>query len=99
MSRDILFVMPSTSRRYSKEEFAQRGDAIFERTIRPHLRAQDEGKFVAIDIESGDFELNEDELEAGNRLRARLPQSQIWIVRVGSRSVHHFGGHVGQRSA
>lgn len=39
--------------RYSKEEFAQRGQAIYERDIGPRLGPGDAGKFVAIDIETG----------------------------------------------
>jgi hypothetical protein len=84
--------MSSVKRRYSKEEFAQRGDAIYENDVRPRLTTADDGKFVAIDIESGVYEVDEDELGAGNRLRARAPDAQIWIVRVGSRFVHRFGG-------
>lgn len=84
--------MASTKRRYSKEEFAQRGDAIYENDVRPRLKTDDDGKFVAIDIESGMYETHEDELEAGDRLRVRVPEAQIWIVRVGSRYVHRFGG-------
>ncbi len=84
--------MASTERRYSKEEFARRGDAIYDTDIRPHLKTEDEGKFVAIDIATGAYEIDEDELEAGKRLRARVPEAQIWIVRIGSRSVHRFGG-------
>ena len=84
--------MDSTKRRYSKDEFAQRGDAIYETDVRPRLKNDDDGKFVAIDIESGRYEIDEDELEAGKRLRARVPEAQIWIVRIGSRSVHRFGG-------
>ena len=91
--------MASTQRRYSKEEFAHRGDAIFEKNVRPHLKPGDEGKFVAIDIESGTYEIDADELKAGNRLRARMPDAQIWIVRVGSRYVHRFGGRHRQASA
>ena len=83
--------MGSTTRRYSKEEFARRGDALYENDIRAHLKTEDDGKFAAIDIESGMFELDVDEMEAGDRLRARMPDAQIWIVRVGSRSVHRFG--------
>ena len=37
--------------RYSKEEFARRGDEIYERKVRPHLTQSDEGKFIVIDIE------------------------------------------------
>ena len=84
--------MASTKRRYSKEEFAQRGDAIYENEIRPRLKTEDDGKFAAIDIESGTYEIDVDELAACDRLRARVPEAQIWMVRVGSRSVHRFGG-------
>jgi len=49
--------MSSTQRRYSKEEFARRGDAVFESGVRPHLKPEDNGKFVAIDIESGAYEI------------------------------------------
>ena len=84
--------MASTKRRYSKEEFARRGDSLYEATVRPRLKPQDEGKFVALDIETGEYEMNADELRASDRLRARLPDAQIWMVRVGSRAVHRFGG-------
>jgi len=82
----------SVRRRYDKDDFAQRGDAIYENEIRDKLKPEDQGKFVAIDIESGEFEFDADELVACDRLRARLPDAQIWLVRVGSRYVHRFGG-------
>jgi hypothetical protein len=84
--------MASIKRRYGKEEFAQRGDAAYERGVRPHLKPEDEARFVAIDIESSEFEIDDDELTACDRLRARRPEAQIWMVRVGSRYVHRFGG-------
>jgi hypothetical protein len=86
--------MANTKRRYSKEEFARCGDAIYEKEVRPQLKASDEGKFAAIDIDSGEFAIDADELRAGNKLRKRLPEAQIWIVRVGSRSVHRIGGRL-----
>ena len=79
------------------EEFAERGDAIYENDVRPHLSAGDDGKFAAIDIESGAYEIDTDELEACDRLRARVPHAQIWMVRIGSRYVHRFGAQ--QRNA
>jgi hypothetical protein len=77
--------------RYSKEEFARRGDEIYERAVRPHLGAGDLGKFVAIDIEMGNFEVDADELAASDRLLARNPDAQVWITRVGSRYAYRFG--------
>jgi len=84
--------MPPVTPRFSKQEFAERGDKIYEEKIRPQLRPEDKGKLVAIDIETGEYEMADDEMTAGDKLRARLPQSQIWMVRVGYRYVHRFGG-------
>jgi hypothetical protein len=84
--------MSSTQRRYSKEEFAERGDAIYGSDVRPNLKPEDDGKFVAIDIETGAYEVEADELTACDRLRARVPQAQIWLVRAGSPYLHRFGG-------
>ena len=78
--------------RYPKEEFARRGDAIYEKDVRPHLKPKDNDKLVAIDIETGDYEIDEDELTAGDRLLARHPMAQIWMVRIGSPYVRRFGG-------
>jgi hypothetical protein len=84
-------LMASTKRRYGKEEFARRGDAIYESDVVPHLKTEDKGKFAAIDIESGTYEIDVDELAACDKLSARVPEAQIWLVRIGSRYVHRFG--------
>jgi hypothetical protein len=68
--------MPSAKRRYSKDEFARRGDALVESKVRPHLTTADEHKFVAIDIETGEYELDKDEMKAVNRLRKRIADPQ-----------------------
>ena len=85
--------MGSVQPRYSKEEFARRGDAIiYEKEILPKLMAKDVGKFLAMDIETGEYEISADEMKAGNKLRARLPEAQIWMVRIGYAATHSFGG-------
>jgi hypothetical protein len=83
--------------RYSKDEFARRGDAIYERDIRPHVTAEDTGKFVAIDLNTGAYEIDADELVASDRLCARHPDAQVWLTRVGSRYARRFGAYA-QRS-
>jgi hypothetical protein len=78
--------------RYSKEEFAQRGDAIYETQVRPQVEAGNHGKIVAIDIETGAFEVDASEIAACDHLEARYPDAQIWIIRIGSRHVRRFSG-------
>ena len=85
--------MTTTKRRYPKEEFARRGDEIYEAKVRPGLKPKDKGRFCATDIETGEYEVDDDEMQAGDKLQARIPQAQIWMVRIGSRYVHRFGGH------
>ncbi len=83
--------MTSTQRRYVREEFARRGDAIYDTDVRPKLKPEDEGKFVAIDIETSAYEIDGDELIASDRLRSRYPEAQVWLRRVGSRYARRFG--------
>lgn len=83
--------MTALRRKYEKKEFARMGDALFEESIRSRLDAVDDDHFVAIDIESGEFEVDADERAASDRLHARLPTAQIWIRRKGSRYVRRFG--------
>jgi hypothetical protein len=54
--------------RYSKEEFAQRGDYLYENQIKPQVEAENYGRIVAIDIETGEFELADKILPATDRL-------------------------------
>ena len=83
--------MSTIQRRYSKKEFARRGDAVYDAKVRPLLTPADDDKFVALDIDTGEYEIHRSEITAGDRLRKRVPEAQIWMVRVGSRSLHRLG--------
>ena len=85
--------MASTNRRYSKEEFARRGDALIESKVRPKLAEADRDKFVAIDIESGEYEVDKNEIKAVDRLRKRVSDPQIWLVHATLGYLHRLGSH------
>ena len=84
--------MATVKPRYQPEEFARRGKAIYAESIQPQMKPRDKGKFVAIDIETGEWELGADELTACHSMRKRIPEAQIWIARVGFRTARGFGG-------
>ena len=79
--------------RLSKEEHARLGTTIYEQQVRPQVEAGNHGKIVAIDVETGAFEVAEDTLTASQHLLTRYPGAQIWCVRIGYRGVHRFGLH------
>ena len=77
--------------RYSKEEFARRGHEIYESQVRQQVEEGNQGKIVAIDIETGAFEISDDSLTAAKQLLNRCPEAQIFGIRIGHRAVHRFG--------
>ena len=82
--------MPVTEPRHTPEELARLGSEVFERRVRPMLRPDDDGKFVALDVETGDYELDEDDYAAVSRLRARNPTAQIWLSRAGQPAAYRM---------
>ena len=63
--------------RYPIEEFRDRGKALYEQNIRKIVEPNFRGKIVAIDIETGDYCIAENSLEACDSLYERLPDAQI----------------------
>ncbi len=77
----------------SQDEVARLGDEIFERDIRPQVEADHHGEYIAIDVDSGSWAISDDLRVAAKRLRAQRPDAiDVWLLRVGYRALHHFGG-------
>ena len=77
--------------RYSKEEFANRGNEIYESQVRSQIEEGNYGKIVAIDIETGAFEVADTPMVAVDQLYEREPDAQPWVIRIGHRAVFRFG--------
>src|SRR5947209_18548859 len=68
------------------EELARLGDEVFDQKVRPLLRPEDDGKFVALDLRTGAFEVDEDDFAAVSRLRQRDPVAEVWPTWAGDRA-------------
>lgn len=84
--------------RYTKEEHARLGDAIYEQKVRSLVENTHHGKIVAIDVDSGSYEVGDDSLSAARSLLARIPEAQVWCVRIGYPFVHRFGSYCKPRT-
>ena len=82
--------MPAIERR-NREELARIGAEIFDRRVSPSLRSEDDGKFVAIDIGTGEYEIDEDDYTAVSRLRKRNSSAEIWLMRAGEVAAYRIG--------
>lgn len=84
---------------YSREEVARLGEEIYHQTIRDHVMPQEKGKFLVLDIETSDYEVDEDDLQAEKRLRSRHPQGVLYGMRVGYTSAYTLSGRMVEEPA
>ncbi len=82
--------MPIAEPRRRPDEIARLGAETFDRRVRPAIRPDDDVKFVAIDIGTGDHELDEDDYAAVTRLRNRCPSAEVWLGRVGQPAAYRM---------
>ena len=86
-------------RELSDEEFARRGNAIYEEEVLPNIDDPEEKArhFVVIDIETEEYEVSDTPrtaTDASQRLLDRCPEAmgRLWFRRVGSSIAHRVGG-------
>ena len=77
---------------YQPGEIAARGEKIYQEQIKPLVYPAEKGKFLIIDVESGDYELDEKAIVASKRLRQRRPDAVNFGMKVGYVAAFHFGG-------
>jgi len=85
--------------KYSPKEVEFRGEEIYDRQIRQHVEAGNKGKFVVIDIETGEYEVDDDDLQATKRALAKRPDAVLYGVRVGYPTAYTLGGHAEMKRA
>lgn len=74
------------------EEVARRGQELYEREIRRKVEPEHEGRFLVLDIESGDYEIADEDLTASEGMLARRPDAVLYGLRVGRDYAYRLGG-------
>jgi ferredoxin len=80
--------------RYTREEVAARGRAIYEQRIRDTVEPEQIGKFLVIDIETGEYELDEDDVAAMKRAAQKHPVDSLYGMRVGYPTMGRIGARL-----
>ncbi len=78
--------------RYTKEEIVRRGKELYEQQIRAKVEEGNKGKILVIDIETGDYEIDEDHLAANQRARAKHLNAVLFGMRIGYPTLGKIGG-------
>ncbi len=80
-----------TDARLSAQEIAARGKEIYEKHLRQELEPQNAGKFLVIDIETGEYEIDEDGEAASLRASNKRPDGIRYGMRIGRRAWGRIG--------
>lgn len=73
------------------EEITRRGQAIYDRQIRDRLSKEDRGKYLVLDLETGEYEVDPSDVVALERARALHPTGTFYILRIGSSAAYRIG--------
>jgi hypothetical protein len=76
---------------YTPEEISARARTLYERDIRPKVDPLHRGKYLVIDIESGDYEIDEDRFAASERAAMKHPHGALFTMRIGERTMGRIG--------
>jgi hypothetical protein len=76
---------------YTCDEVVQRGEELYQRNLRDQVEDAHKGEFLVLDIETGDYEIDTDEVAAVKRAVARRPDGVRYIKRIGHSAAHRLG--------
>ncbi len=77
--------------KYTSEFVTARGKEIYQQQIQDKVEPEHNGKFLSVDIETGDYEIDTDDLSPSIRLLAKRPDAVIYSLRVGFPAAHRLG--------
>jgi hypothetical protein len=81
--------------RVPNEDIHRRGQALYDERIRALVETEENiGKELVIDVETGDYEIDESGLAASQRLHAKRPGAALFGLRIGYNAVYGLGGSV-----
>ncbi len=75
-----------------RKSIAPEAQAIYDAELRHKVEPQENGKYLSLDVDSGDYEVDESYITTSNRLRARRPEARMFTFRIGYPTMGRFGG-------
>lgn len=79
---------------YTSAEVVARGEEIYARDLQAQIEEEHRGKFLVIDVVTGQYEIDADEVAALNRSLQKTPGPNHYIKRIGYSSAHRIGGRL-----
>ncbi|MBN1346764.1 MAG: hypothetical protein JXQ73_29000 [Phycisphaerae bacterium] len=78
--------------RYTSQEICRLGQERYERDVRHLVEPRHNDKFLALDIETGQYAIGDEALDAVDALGKHPPEAGVYIVRIGHPAAYRLGG-------
>ena len=78
--------------KYTPEEVASKGDTIYRQRLQGIVEPEYNGSFLVVDIETGAYEIDTDDVLATKRLLTSYPDAVIYGLRIGFPTAYRVGG-------
>ena len=76
----------------SGAEIVARGRKLYEDLIRGKVEAGNRGKYLAINVDTGEYEMDADDVAASMRAKSRFPSAPLYSMRIGYPTAYRLGG-------
>ena len=84
----IIFIMQT---KWNPAETGRLADQVYREKIKSRIAPEDRYKFMVLDVETGDYEIDTDEEAASQRMEARRPFGRLILMRANGGAAYHMG--------
>ena len=72
-------------------KISEMGEILYAQRLRDLLEPAENGKYIVIDVEIGEYEVDADHLAASDRAAAKHPDALLYTKRIGLRTIGRIG--------
>ena len=77
----------------NSDEVSDRGEKLYQQKIRTEVETPDNiGEMVIIDVDTGEYAVDDTGLSATRYLHARRPNAELYGIRIGYKAAEALGG-------
>ena len=73
------------------QDVVRRGTEIYEQQIKGQVEDDNQGKFLVINIKTGEYEMDADDVLAAKRAKSRFRDAPLFSMRVGHAAAYRIG--------
>ncbi len=78
---------------YTEDEIVQRGHTLYQQKIRAAVdKAENKGKMLVINIETGEWEMDVDDVAAAKRAKVHFSGAPLFSMRIGYSAAYRIVG-------